>query len=82
MNFNLNTVINMFIRLVMRRTMNAGINKGIEMAGRRGKSPTNGTAGAKTAGAKLSPEERAQARTSRDAAKRARQAAAITRRMR
>ena len=68
---NFNQIIDMLIRMVMRKLMNFGINKGIEMASGKGKTP-----------AEMTPEERKAAGDMRAAAKRARQAARITRRMR
>ncbi|MEZ5884849.1 MAG: hypothetical protein R3D53_13725 [Paracoccaceae bacterium] len=68
---NLNQLINMAVNIVTRRLMNIGINKGIDAISRRG----NGKA-------PMTPEEARQAKTARAAAKRARQAARITRRMR
>lgn len=68
---NLNQIINMLIRMVMKRLMNFGITRGIEMAAGKGKAP-----------AEMTPAERKAAGDMRAAAKRARQAARITRRMR
>ncbi|MEZ5731388.1 MAG: hypothetical protein R3D97_03575 [Paracoccaceae bacterium] len=67
---DLNRLINMVINTVTRRLVNLGINKGIEMAARRGK--TDGP---------MTAEERAQVKAGRDMAKRARQASKITRRL-
>jgi hypothetical protein len=54
----------------MRRTINTGINKGIALAARKGKPASEAT-----------PEDRKQAASARQMAKRARQAARITRRL-
>lgn len=67
---NLERFLNMVINIVTRRVINAGINKGIEMFSRRGAlepPPVN-------ADEKLRQEARATA-------KRARQAAKLTRRI-
>ncbi|MDO5657006.1 MAG: hypothetical protein Q4G36_01605 [Paracoccus sp. (in: a-proteobacteria)] len=68
---NLNGLINRLIRMFTMRAINTGINT----AARRGKSEAD-----------MTPEERARARAQakkgREIAKRARQAARITRRMR
>ncbi|MBD3787607.1 MAG: hypothetical protein IE922_11695 [Sphingomonadales bacterium] len=63
---NLNQLINMAIRMITRRLLNAGIDKGAQMLSSRGK-------------AEGSPEQRKQAA---EMAKRAKQAARLTRRMR
>lgn len=63
---NLNQLINMVIKIVTRRAVNFGIDKGAQMMARRG-------------GETASPEQQKQARAM---AKRARHAAKITRRMR
>ena len=70
---NLNGLLNQFARIVTNRLMNWGINKGINTAARR--------SGGTTAGGKMTPQARKQERTAREAVKRARQAARITRRM-
>ncbi len=63
---NANQLINMVIRMVLRR----GVNMGIDYAARRGKD-------ART----LTPEEKAQAKAGKDMASKARQGAKLTRRM-
>ena len=70
---NLNQIFNMFARMVTRRAVNWGMNKGIGHVSKR----MGGTA------AKGQPTSAAnkQARNMREATKRARQAARITRRM-
>jgi len=60
---NLERILNMIIRQVMRRFISGGINKGMNMATRRGKAPEDTTV-----------EDQAQAASARDAAKRARKA--------
>ncbi len=67
---NLNQLVNMVIRTVTRRLINMGINKGIDYASRKGK-PRAGAAGG----------DRGQSKDARAVAKRARQAAKITRRL-
>lgn len=65
---SLNQIITMLTRMVTRRAMNWGINKGIGHLSRsNGKTP-----------AKLTPQ---QAKATRQAVKRARQAARLTRRI-
>lgn len=61
---NANQLFNMFARMLSRRLMNWGVNKGV---GRLSKT-----------GGKLTP---GQARATREAVKRARQAARLTRRI-
>lgn len=63
------------IRAATRAAMAIGITKGIDYAARRGKKPEEMTAAERKQAQKMS-------KTSRNAVKRARQAARITRRMR
>lgn len=70
---NLNQIVNMVIKTVTRRLVNWGVNKGMDLAARRG---TGGTAVGAT------PAQAKQDNAAREAAKRARQAAKITRRLR
>lgn len=68
---DLNQIWNLFLRTVLRRGMNWGINKGIDYAsGKRGAGRAQGQGG-----------DNAQARQARDMAKRARKAAQLTRRI-
>ncbi|MDF2140016.1 hypothetical protein [Paenirhodobacter sp. CAU 1674] len=67
----LDRLITTAINTIMRRLLNLGITKGIDMAAGKGKSQ-----------AQMTPEERKQAQNARAAVKRARQAARITRRLR
>ncbi len=53
---NINGLINMGVRMLMRK----GINKGIDMAASRGKHPND-----------MTPEEREQAKSARDTANKA-----------
>ncbi|MFN3275305.1 MAG: hypothetical protein ACK41U_11590 [Paracoccus sp. (in: a-proteobacteria)] len=77
---NMNRIISMFTRLVMRRAMNWGLNKGISQVSRKGTRARpeddhltdDGTAPRTPAGAKK--------KQSRDIAKRARTASRMTRR--
>ncbi|HRO13797.1 MAG TPA: hypothetical protein PLL33_01905 [Paracoccus sp. (in: a-proteobacteria)] len=69
---NLNQILNMFGRMVTRRLMNWGVNKDIDAATRR----AGGTVKGKPA---LSTQK--QAKAAREAVKRARQAARVTRRI-
>lgn len=71
---NLNGLFGPIGRMLTRRLMSWGMNKGIDLATRR----TGGT----TADGKPSPQAAKQAKGARQAVKRARQAARITRRMR
>ncbi|WP_371169799.1 hypothetical protein [Aliiroseovarius sp. 2305UL8-7] len=70
---NANQIINMIVRRVMHVLVNKGVNAGIDLASRRGKSRDE-----------MTDDERAQAdtqaRQGKDMAKRARQARRITRR--
>lgn len=72
---NLNQILNMVVKTFTRRLVNWGVNKGMDLAARRG---TGGAA----PGAKATPVQQRQANAAREAAKRARQAAKITRRLR
>lgn len=71
---NLNGLFGPIGRMLTRRLMNWGMNKGIDLATRR----TGGT----TADGKPSPAAAKQAKAARQAVKRARQAARITRKLR
>ena len=70
---NLNGLLNQFTRILTNRLMNWGVNKGINTMARRsgGTTPTG----------KMTPQARKQEKTTREAVKRAREAARITRRM-
>ncbi|WP_232816552.1 hypothetical protein [Paracoccus zhejiangensis] len=61
--------LNQFLRQLVNRLTNRGINKGINHLAKRG------------SGGKSTPASRQQAKVTRDAVKRARQAARITRRL-
>jgi hypothetical protein len=67
---NANHLLNMIIRIVTRRLMSKGVNAGIDLAARRGKSKED-----------MTPEEREEARKAREIAKRGRQATRIGRRL-
>jgi hypothetical protein len=64
---NLNRIINMLTRMVTRRAMNWGVNKGIDRIAKSGTKPAHVSA--------------KQAKDMRTAVKRARQAARLTRRI-
>ncbi|OYX44260.1 MAG: hypothetical protein B7Z02_05750 [Rhodobacterales bacterium 32-67-9] len=66
----LNQIVDMIVRTVMRRVINLGINKGIDYASRRGQQKPGAGGG-----------DHSQSRDARALAKRARQAAKITRRL-
>ena len=72
---DLGKLLQMIVNMVARRALRMGVNKGIDMAVRKG----GGAVGPK--GAQMSGKERQAAQQARQAAKRARQAAAITRRL-
>ncbi len=63
-------ILNTVMRLFGRRMINLGINKGVDVAARRGKPEAD-----------MTEAERAQARSARQAAKRARQAVRLGRRL-
>mgnify|MGYP003626825862 CR=1 FL=1 len=63
---NPNAIINMIMRLFLRRGMNAGIN----YMANRGRNPKD-----------MTPEERQNAKAGRENARRAQQAMRVTRRM-
>ena len=67
---DLNRLLQQLMNMFLRRAVNKGINMGVDYAARRGKAP-----------AEMTPEERAQAKSARDLAKRARQVSRITRRL-
>jgi hypothetical protein len=67
---NLNQIVNMVMRLFLRKGVNWGINKGTQMMAKRGKSAGSGQMA-----------DHAQGAQARETAKRARKAAAITRRL-
>ncbi|MDB5661444.1 MAG: hypothetical protein JWS10_4059 [Cypionkella sp.] len=64
-------IIQMILNKLLGRLVNTAVNKGVDYAARRGKSPQD-----------MSPEELQQARAGKDMANRARQAAKLTRRIR
>ena len=70
---NIERIITMIIRQVTRRLVSRGVDAGIDMASRKRGGDGD---------APMTPEERARAQAGKDAAKRARQAARLTRRMR
>lgn len=71
---NLNGLFGPIGRMLTRRLMNWGMNKGIDLATRR--------TGGSMADGKPSPAAAKQAKAARQAVKRARQAARITRKLR
>ncbi len=66
---NMNQLINMAMRMLTRRAMNWGMNKGMNTLSRNGRGGAEGRRG------------HGQDKTTREAIKRARQAARITRRL-
>ncbi|MGQ0610390.1 MAG: hypothetical protein ACT4N9_04705 [Paracoccaceae bacterium] len=72
---DLSRVLDMVIKTVVRRLVGRGVDAGINLVAGRGKPAADPTA------ADLSPEERQQAKAAKAAAKRARQAASVTRRL-
>ncbi len=66
----LDRIVNMVVNVVMRRLINAGINRGVGLFSRRGK-----------AAAPVIPAGEKHRQEAREAARRARQAAKITRRL-
>lgn len=76
---NFDQIVNMITRLFIRKAVNTGVRKGLDMANRRGKVDAGKAEGGKAAGA--SPQDTAEARAARDMAKRARKAAQLTRRL-
>jgi DNA invertase Pin-like site-specific DNA recombinase len=67
---DLNGLIGRMVNMFLRKAVNKGINAGVDLAARRGKSPSE-----------MTPADHEQARKGRELAKRARQAAKLTRRM-
>lgn len=67
---NANRLINMVIRQITRRLVNLGINKGIDLASKRGRKDAD-----------LTEADRDQARDAKEMAKRARQAQRATKRI-
>lgn len=76
---NLNRIISMFTRLVMRRAMNWGINKGISQVSRKGTRARPGDDHLSDDGAPRTPAS-AKKKQARDIAKRARTANRMSRR--
>jgi hypothetical protein len=70
---NMNQIINMFVRVVMRKIMSRNIDAGINMATRRRRG-----GGVEE---DMTPEEQKRARMDRKSARQARQAARTARRM-
>ncbi|MES2667857.1 MAG: hypothetical protein V4712_17355 [Pseudomonadota bacterium] len=68
---DVNRIVQMVLNLFIRKVVNKGVDMGIDYASRRGKPASEAT-----------PADQAQAKSSRDMVKRARQAARITRRFR
>ncbi len=66
---NMNQLINMAVRMLMRKGMNAGINKGVALAARKGKQPDA-----------MTPEEQAQAKDAQQTAQKARKGMRAARR--
>ncbi len=64
-------IIQMILNKLLGRLVNTAVNKGVDYAVRRGKSLDE-----------MTPEDHAQARAGKEMAKRARQAAKLTRRIR
>lgn len=67
---NANQLINMVIRMVTRRLINKGVNTGIDIAARKGKRVED-----------MTPEEREEARMTRELANRGRKSMRIGRRL-
>lgn len=67
---NVNQIFTMISRIVMRKLISKGVNKGIDHVAGKGKPR-----------AEMTQAERVQARKGRQAAKRARQAARMTRKI-
>ena len=72
---NINQILNMAMRLFMRKVLSRGINAGMDLAARRGGG------GDAAPSEPLTPEERQRAREAKQTAKRARQAAKLGRRI-
>jgi hypothetical protein len=63
-------LISMLGRMFLRKAMTKGLNAGIDLFARKGKAPAD-----------MTPADHEQARQAREMAKRAKQAARITRRL-
>lgn len=68
---NIERLISMILRQATRRLVNRGVDAGIDLAARGGRSHEE-----------MTPEERQRARAAKQTARRARQAARLIRRMR
>lgn len=68
---NVERLISMILRRATRRLVNRGVDAGIDLAARGGRGPDE-----------MSPEDAARARSAKQAAKRARQASRLMRRLR
>lgn len=67
---DMNRIVQMVINLFIRKVVNKGVDMGIDYASRRGKPV-----------AEMTPEDHAQAQSAKAMAKRAKQAARLTRRL-
>lgn len=67
---DLTKLINMIVNIVTRKLINTGVNKGIEVASRRGKAKAD-----------MTSADHTQAKAGKDAASRARQMAKAARRI-
>ncbi len=67
---NFNSIIQMITNLLIRKVVNKGVDMGIDYASRRGKPAAD-----------MTPEDHAQAQSAKAMAKRAKQAARLTRRL-
>lgn len=67
---DLSRIINMVINLFLRKVVSRGIDAGIDYAAGKAKAPQE-----------MTPSEQEQARIARETAKRAKQAASLTRRL-
>lgn len=67
---DMNRIVQMVINLFIRKVVNKGVDMGIDYASRRGKPA-----------AEMTPEDHAQAQSAKAMAKRAKQAARLTRRL-
>jgi hypothetical protein len=65
---NFDSIVNMIVRIVTRKAVNWGINKGIDTVAGKGKPP-----------GQMTPAEREMAAKARQTAKMARKAARVTR---
>jgi len=79
---NLNKIVSMVMNTLMRKAVNKGVNAGMGYLSKRGTKPASTAAKTPVSDGKTAAQAKAtQSKAGRDMAKRARQAAQVTRRL-